>query len=50
MISESSLFIYGIDFMPEALIKQYFNPFEIEIYIYDDSHCEIRYKNSLHLM
>lgn len=39
MISESSLFIYGIDFMSEASIRQYFNPFEVEINIYDDSHC-----------
>ena len=36
--------------MPSATIRHYFEPYEVSVSVYDDSHCEVSFQNSEDLM
>lgn len=42
-ISDNCIMLYGIDFLTERKISQYFAPFETNVEFYDDSHCSVSF-------
>lgn len=48
-ISNNSILLYGIDFLTEAKIEQYFYPYYVSVDFYDDSHCAVSFENEVAL-
>jgi hypothetical protein len=44
-ISNNSILLYGIDFLTESRIEQYFYPYYVSVDYYDDSHCSVSFES-----
>lgn len=45
LIFPNALLVYGVDFLSFERIKNYFVPYQVQISIYDDSHCSIEFSD-----
>lgn len=44
--SYNSILLYGIDFLNEKRIEQYFSPYMVTIDLHDDSHCSVIFEST----
>ena len=50
MIFQTSILVFGIDFLSIERLKLYFSPYQVEISFYDDSHCSVSFLDTNQLV